>query len=195
MGNVDSVVRAVEECGGTPVVTSQASELCQASHVILPGVGAFPDGIRNLQARALDKTLREHVLDKRIPFLGVCLGMQMLATTGSEGGMTEGLCWVEGAVERLVPDGPEARVPHIGWNEVMFVRDSLLFTGIPSGRNFYFVHSYHLRCRDDADVVAVTPYCSRFVAAIERGMIFGVQFHPEKSQRLGLQVLKNFLSV
>lgn len=195
MGNLDSVARAVEECGSAPIVTDREEEIEKATHIILPGVGAFPDGIGNVKKRSLDEILGEHVLVGQIPFLGICLGMQMLATKGWEGGETNGLGWIDGEVHRLEPVGQDVRIPHIGWGEVVFAQESTLFKGIESGRDFYFVHSYQLRCRNDEDVLARTPYYGGFVSAVERGHIFGVQFHPEKSQRMGFQVLKNFLSV
>ncbi len=195
MGNLHSVARAVEECGGTPLVTDRAEEIEKATHIVLPGVGAFPDGIRNLKARSLDQVLRDQVVGGQIPFLGICLGMQMLATKGREGAGAEGLGWIDGDVERLEPVGEDTRVPHIGWSEVVFARESPLFRGIESGHDFYFVHSYHLRCRRETDVVASTPYCGGFVSALSHGPIFGVQFHPEKSQRLGFQVIRNFLAL
>ena len=195
MGNLDSVARAVEECGGSPVVTDRAAGIENATHIVLPGVGAFGDGIRNLRARGLDEILREHAVVGGIPFLGICLGMQLLGSRGYEGGVTEGLGWIEGEVRRLEPPGEDQRIPHIGWNEVAFTRASPLFSGVDTGHDFYFVHSYHLACHDKEDVLAVTPYCGGFVSAIARGRIFGVQFHPEKSQRLGFQVLRNFLAL
>lgn len=195
MGNLDSVARAIEECGGSPVVTDRAPEIESATHIVLPGVGAFGDGIRNLRARGLDEILREHAVVGGIPFLGICLGMQLLGSRGFEGGVTEGLGWIDGQVRRLEPAGGDHRIPHIGWNEVAFTRASPLFVGVDTGHDFYFVHSYHLVCHDKEHVLAVTPYCGGFVSAIARGRIFGVQFHPEKSQRLGFQVLRNFLAV
>lgn len=195
MCNLDSVARAVEECGSTPLVTDQARDLEIATHIILPGVGAFSDAMRQIRQRSLDTALQEQVVDRQTPFLGICLGMQLMATKGYEGGKTKGLGMIEGEVKRLEPDSPVTRIPHIGWNAVIFLKDSPLFYGIPSGKDFYFVHSYHFCCRREEDIVALTPYCGGFVSAISRGHIFGTQFHPEKSQRLGFQVLKNFLSV
>lgn len=196
MCNLDSVARAVEECGGVPLVTAEAKDLEVANRIILPGVGAFPDAMRNIKRRALDEILCEQVIGKQIPFLGICLGMQLLATKGWEGGETEGLGWIEGEVRRLEPAiDDDARIPHIGWNEVHFVHESPLFKGIVSGKDYYFVHSFHLCPSDEQNISAHTPYGNGFVSAVQRGLIFGVQFHPEKSQRLGFQVLKNFLSL
>lgn len=195
MGNLDSVARAVEECGGNPVVTSDARDLRSANYIILPGVGAFAVGMRNIRERRLDEILGEQVIDNGIPLLGVCLGMQLMAEKGWEGGETKGLGWIEGEVKRLEPDGSDVRIPHVGWNEVIFIQESPLFNGIPSRKDFYFVHSYHLSCSNGTEILARTPYCGGFVSAVGKNHIFGVQFHPEKSQRLGFQVLKNFLSL
>ena len=193
--NLDSVTRAVEECGGTPLVTNRARDLETATHIILPGVGAFPDAMNQIRQLSLDTALQEQVLDNQIPFLGICLGMQLMATKGWEGGETEGLGLIEGEVKRLEPDTPNTHIPHIGWNEVHYVRDNPLFQGVPSGKDFYFVHSYHFCCCREEEIIARTPYCGWFVSAIYRSHIFGTQFHPEKSQKLGFQVLKNFLSI
>jgi imidazole glycerol-phosphate synthase subunit HisH len=192
--NLDSVARAVEECGGQPKVSDQEADVRSATHVVLPGVGSFADAMRNIRARSLDRILDEHVRDKQIPFLGVCLGMQLLASQGVEGGDTEGLGWIPGEVVRLEPARDE-RVPHVGWNEVHFTDQSPLFRGISQGKDFYFVHSYHLRCREDRHRLARTPYGGEFTSAVCQGSIFGVQFHPEKSQRPGFQLLRNFLAL
>jgi glutamine amidotransferase len=195
MSNTDSVVRAVEECGGNPIVSDQARDIEIANRIILPGVGAFPDAMRNIKQRSLDKILHEQVIENRIPFLGICLGMQLLATKGLEGRETAGLGWIKGVVRRFEPTGTDIRIPHIGWNEVTFTRESPLFNNVPMNKDFYFVHSYHLCCDNEQDVLARTPYCGTFVSAVGRENIFGVQFHPEKSQRLGFQVLRNFLAM
>jgi len=193
MCNLHSVARAVEECGGVPVVTNRAKDLEVANRIILPGVGAFPEAMRNIKERSLDQILYEQVIDKRIPLLGICLGMQLLATRGREGEETAGLGWIDGEIRRLEPSGEDTRIPHVGWNEVEVIRGSPLFRGISSGRDFYFVHSYHFCPRAESDVIARTPYAGGFVSAVRHDLIFGVQFHPEKSQRAGFQVLKNFL--
>lgn len=195
MGNVDSVVRAIEESGGTPMLAASAAALENATHLILPGVGSFAAGMRNIRERSLDEALGERVLGKGVPFLGICLGMQLLATTGQEGGSTPGLGWIRGEVRRLQPNGHRERVPHVGWNEVVYRESCPLFRNIPSGKDFYFVHSYVLACADASDVAATTDYCNGFPSAVAQGHIFGVQFHPEKSQRFGLQLLKNFLAL
>ncbi|HRE47105.1 MAG TPA: imidazole glycerol phosphate synthase subunit HisH [Aggregatilineales bacterium] len=193
--NLDSVARAIEDCGGKAIITDQAADIERATHIILPGVGAFRDAMRNLKAGGLDEVLGEQVVGKQIPFLGICLGLQLLAAIGTEGGESSGLGWIAGRVERFTPTPTERRIPHIGWNEVHFERETPLFRGIASGRDFYFVHSYHIRPDNAAEIVAHTPYCGQFVSAIQRDWIHAVQFHPEKSQKVGFQVLRNFLTL
>jgi len=195
MGNLDSVARAVEECGGNPIITSSSSDLARVNYIILPGVGSFASGMHNIRKRELDKELAEQVIGKRIPFLGICLGMQLLATKGWEVEETPGLGWIEGEVVQLEPTNHQTRIPHIGWNEVHFLAPSQLFGNLPSGKDFYFVHSYHLVCKNKEAKLAVTPYCGEFTSVVGKQNIFGVQFHPEKSQKVGFQILKNFLSM
>lgn len=194
--NLDSVARAVEECGGVPLVTDDPRAIRSGSHIILPGVGAFADAMARMRQRGLDAALTEAVREHHVPFLGICLGMQLMATVGHEGGETAGLGLVEGEVRRLEPDGPGTRIPHVGWNEVAWVRDSPLARGLPDGKDFYFVHSYHLVCQREDEVLARTPYCGGFAAAVQGGEnVFGVQFHPEKSQKAGFHLLRNFISL
>lgn len=195
MGNLGSVVRAVEECGGNPLILQEPGDLGGADCIILPGVGAFADGIRNIRARGFEQALADKVVHQGVPFLGICLGMQLLATKGMEGGETNGLGWIEGDVRRLEPDGVDVRIPHVGWNEVVFAQDSPLFSDMASNKDFYFVHSYHFVCTDAKAVLARTPYCGGFNSVVGRENIFGVQFHPEKSQRVGFQLLRNFLTL
>ncbi len=195
MCNLDSVSRAVDECGGQPVVTDQKREIESAGHIILPGVGAFPDAMHNIKQRSLDQILREQVLENHIPLLGICLGMQLLASKGLEFAETDGLDLIPGIVDRFDPSNEDIRIPHVGWNEVYPTRPSVLFDGIPSGKDFYFVHSYRFCPSENADILATTPYGNGFVSAVQHDLIFGIQFHPEKSQRLGFALLRNFLAV
>ena len=194
MGNLDSVFRAIQECGGTPLISQKIEDFLDANYIILPGVGAFSTGIKNLDKLGLDKILVKQV-SKGIPLLGICLGMQLLATKGFEGGEREGLGLIDGEVKHFKPDQPNIRIPHIGWNEVFFKERCPLFRGISLGKDFYFVHSYHFVCKHPDEAVAYTPYCGQFTSVIAKDNIFGVQFHPEKSQRVGFQLLKNFLSI
>jgi imidazole glycerol-phosphate synthase subunit HisH len=192
MCNLDSVRRAFEDLGARVVVTDDAVGLERADRIVLPGVGAFPDAMHNLRARGLDDALTKQVLDGGVPFLGVCLGMQLLATVGHEGESTTGLGWFDAEVLRLTPTAEGERVPHIGWNEVDVTGNNPLFDGIPPRADFYFVHSFHVVCHDATAVAATTPYCGTFTSAIARGNVFATQFHPEKSQHWGRRLLENF---
>jgi imidazole glycerol-phosphate synthase subunit HisH len=193
--NLDSVARAVALNGGQPLVTQDPRDLARAERIILPGVGAFPRAMQNLHKFGLVKALEDQVRGKGIPILGVCLGMHLLAAVGQEVEETPGLGWIQGEVKRMVPKEPGERIPHIGWNEVEYTQPSALFANISSGTNFYFVHSFHLSTRRAETVIGTSPYCGGFAAAVAEGNIFGVQFHPEKSQRLGLRLIQNFLSL
>lgn len=199
--NVDSMVRALEECGASEVMrTRDPHWVMRADRVVLPGVGNFATAMANIDEFGLTETLREVAAKGRAPMLGACLGMQLMASSGMEGaqdGVTRGLALVEGAVVPLQPGDAIERIPHIGWNEVTAKPASILFKDIPPNRDFYFVHSYHFRLRDHAHEAGRTDYCGGFTAAIEdlSRPLFGTQFHPEKSQKYGLQLLKNYLSV
>jgi glutamine amidotransferase len=195
------MVRALEECGAAHVErTSDPRVLERADRLVLPGVGTFSAAMRNLAKWKLLEAIRESIARGDVPFLGACLGMQLMAARGTEGtdeGAIEGLGLVAGEVVRLKPQSANERIPHIGWNEVIAKPGSVLFEGCPPGGDFYFVHSYHLQLADQDDETGRTPYCGGFSAAIEAAgrSIFGTQFHPEKSQKNGFQVLKNFLAV
>ena len=193
--NIDSVARAVEECGGRPTITSSPADLDAADRIILPGVGAFPDAMANLRSVGLDAALHAQVIEGGAPFLGICLGMQLLATVGEEVAETPGLGFVPASVRRLDSKNGAERIPHMGWNEVTPAQGSALFEGIEPGTDFYFVHSYHMVCDDETSVAATTPYCGGFTSAVASRNIFGVQFHPEKSQAAGFHLLRNFLGV
>lgn len=190
MGNLGSVKRSLEECGAEVLVSEDLNDLKHATHAVLPGVGAFRDGMTNLERNKWIPVIRDAAHDG-IPILGICLGMQLLADTGSEGGKTPGLGLVSGRVERLVPQ--KERIPHMGWNEVYQSQKSMLFNHIPNGTDFYFVHSYHFIPTDKAHILSTTPYCDGFVSAVGSKNIFGVQFHPEKSSKPGFQLFRNFL--
>jgi len=194
MGNVGSVKNAVEALGFDAMVSADKDVVARATHLILPGVGAFGDGIQNLRARGLDALLAREVIEKKKPILGLCLGMQMFATSGEEGGRHEGLGWIKGVVRRLRVDESVYKIPHVGWNDVIPGSNARLFKGVKRPI-FYFVHSYHLVPDDQSVVVAQAEYGEKFVAAIECQNIFGLQFHPEKSQLEGLKVLENFLNI
>jgi glutamine amidotransferase len=195
-GNLASVIRALEACSARVRLVAHPEELGEPSHIVLPGQGAFADGMRTLRESGLVEAL-ERATGRGTPLLGICLGLQLLGRRGHEGGSTAGLGRIEGEVVKLEPDARERRLPHVGWNEVRLSepgRDHPLFRDIPDGTDFYFLHSYQLSCPHAGDVLAHTPYCGRFVSAAARDNIQGVQFHPEKSQAMGLKLLRNFLS-
>lgn len=194
MGNLASVRRALEECGADVFISDDPQSLKEAGAIILPGVGAFSDGMNHLRDRAWIAPLRQSVIEDRIPFLGICLGMQFLADRSFEGQETQGLGWISGDVVRLERKTSEERIPHMGWNEVFKRKSHSILADVADGTDFYFVHSFHFAAKDPAAVVAVTPYCGGFVSVVAKENIVGVQFHPEKSSKAGFQVLRNFLS-
>ena len=189
MGNLRSVQKSFEHAGVEDVVVTDDPQLVAAADgIVLPGVGAFRDAARNVRESGVEEVLRRRIA-AGTPFLGICLGMQLLADIGFEDGEWTGLGLVPGTCERL-PGG--VKIPHIGWNTVEFPRDSPLFAGIPESTAFYFVHSYRLVPRDDGAIVGSTEYGVRFCSAVQSGNVYAVQFHPEKSSTMGLKLLENF---
>jgi len=193
MGNLGSVRRAFEECGADTQVSDDPRDVAAASHIVLPGVGAFRDGMRNLHERGWIAPLCDAACGEGIPLLGICLGMQLLASRGFEGGEAEGLGLVAGEVRLLTPSGG-MRVPHVGWNDVQVVGDAAMFHGLPDGSDFYFVHSYHFVPADVGVVCGTVDYGGEVVAAVTSGRVWGTQFHPEKSSRAGFRLLRNFIT-
>ncbi|HEX2534528.1 MAG TPA: imidazole glycerol phosphate synthase subunit HisH [Chitinophagaceae bacterium] len=196
MGNVGSVKRALEECGaGEVVISHYPSDFDDCTHAVLPGVGAFPDAMANLRSKGLVEKIRHLALEDKVPLLGICLGMQLLATKGTEVREEEGLELIPGSVVPLVPISGE-RVPHVGWNELKIERpDDPMMHGIRNMSDFYFVHSFHFQPADPAYSLTTTPYCGNFVSMVRSGNIIGTQFHPEKSSSTGFQLLRNFLTI
>ena len=192
MGNLRSVAKALEAIGETACVTRRAEDIRAASHVVLPGVGAFGECMANLRATGLVAVLDEEVNVGKKPFLGICLGMQLLAAESEEGGPHAGLGWLPASVRRFGA-AQDLKVPHIGWNDVRAETDSPLFKGVRQPV-FYFVHSYYVDCADRSLVSATCDYGITFPAAIVRDNVWAVQFHPEKSQVNGLRFLENFLT-
>jgi glutamine amidotransferase len=191
MGNRASVQNALGFLGYESVVTRDPAVIASASHLILPGVGAFGDGMKAIRERGLDRVMTEEIA-KGKPLLGICLGMQLLASRGEEGGSYEGLGCIPGVVKLL--SAGELRIPHVGWNDVIPKAGENLFVGTEPNI-FYFVHSFALVTDEASDVIATCEYGSPFAAAVRRGNVMGVQFHPEKSQASGLRLLKNFLDI
>lgn len=199
-GNLRSAQKALERAAveqGKPCevqVTNDPSQVAGAGRIVLPGVGAFGDCMMGLSSIAgMVEALRDSVLSRQVPFLGICVGMQLLAAVGREFGEHAGLGWIEGDVARIAPSDRALKIPHMGWNALAFTRPHPLFDGVENGSDVYFVHSFAMRPRDDSDVIATSDYGGPIVAAIARGNIAGVQFHPEKSQAAGLRILRNFL--
>jgi glutamine amidotransferase len=195
MGNLGSVKRAFEECGATDVVISHyESDLDQCTHAVLPGVGSFKDAMKNLHEAGLVTRIKKLAAEDKVPFLGICLGMQLLASEGEEHGITEGLDLIPGKV-KLLESKTKERIPHVGWNEIHKSADHPVLDSIKDKTDFYFVHSYHFDVTNEADVVSRTPYCGQFTSIVARDNIYGTQFHPEKSSLAGFQLIKNFLAL
>ena len=190
MGNLRSAQKGLEKVGVRAVVSSDPEFVASADGVVLPGVGAFRDCMGNLRAAGLVKPVLD-AIDAEKPFLGICIGMQLLLTVSEEFGTHDGLDAVPGRVVRF-PVDKKLKVPHMGWNRVHQAGRSPLFEGVPEGAFFYFVHSYYAVPEDDSAVEGWTDYGIRFCSAISRGNLFATQFHPEKSHKYGLKVLENF---
>jgi imidazole glycerol-phosphate synthase subunit HisH len=190
LGNVKSVGNALSYLKIEHVVTSEQAQIQEAAKLIFPGVGSFNEAANRLQSTGMRECIRNAVLVQNKPILGICLGMQLLATTGEEGGTSQGLGLIDAHVSRLRSDPQKYRLPHIGWNDV--TRDEMqLFDGIGSETCFYFVHSYEMVLNETCEV-AFSNYGVDFVAAVQKGHICGTQFHPEKSREMGLRLLTNF---
>jgi imidazole glycerol-phosphate synthase subunit HisH len=194
MGNLRSVGNAFRALGCEAVVSRNPNDLTRAERVVLPGVGAFGDGIRNLMVMGWIEALEKEVREKGKPFLGLCLGMHLLATTGTEHGIHRGLDWIPGIVKRIQVDDPSIRVPHIGWNDVHFKKTSCLYRGLENPQTFYFVHSFVFFPEEVSITSGICSYGIDLVASIEKDNIFATQFHPEKSQKAGIAILKNFVT-
>ena len=190
MGNLASVSNAFAKLGYETIVSQDPEQILAADKVVLPGVGAFADAIKNIRNRGIDQTITE-LMKRNTPLLGICLGYQLLFSESDEDGVHQGLDVIKGRVEKLrLP--ATFKVPHMGWNNIATKPDSRLFAGIPRGSYFYFVHSYRAIPEDDAFIAATTEYGIRIVCAIEQGNLVATQFHPEKSSDIGLKVLMNF---
>ena len=197
-GNLASAAKALARAAsstGHEIVTTADPEIVRgAERIVLPGVGAFADCMNGLSAvPGMVDVLREKALRNGAPFLGICVGMQLLATVGREFGDHAGLGWIAGEVVKIAPSDPALKIPHMGWNELKPVRKHALLEGIPDGTNVYFVHSFQLKPALEKDLLAITDYGGPLTAVVGDANIVGTQFHPEKSQAMGLRLLENFL--
>jgi len=192
IGNLGSILNMLRKTGVEACISSKVSEIDKADKLILPGDGSFDVGMRNLAASGLLEILRRKIADEKVPILGICLGMQMFGRSSKEGELP-GLGWIDAHCIKFRFDSMnQLRVPHMGWNTVAILNDSPLFRNMGDEPRFYFVHSYHLVCADPADITTVTNHGYDFVSSVKKGNIYGTQFHPEKSHRFGMTLLKNF---
>jgi glutamine amidotransferase len=192
--NTGSVYRAIKKIGYEPIVTKDAKYFSSASHIILPGVGSFDHGMKNLQENELGEQIKYATIKKTIPLLGICLGMHLLGKIGFENGETKGLDLIPGSVKKLNLN-KKYRIPHMGWNEVFFKRENRIFNGIVNKKDFYFVHSYYFEPDDEKHIIGFTSYDKEFASIINKENIYGFQFHPEKSLKCGIKILENFLKL
>lgn len=194
MGNLLSVYHAVDSLGAEVLICDVPEDLQKVERIILPGVGAFDNCLKNLSERNFLEAINEAVICKGKPIMGICLGMQVMARRSFEGGEFSGLGWFDADVVRLQPTSKNLRVPHIGWNEISYRLDSPLFYDLPPNPDFYFVHSFFMKCDHDYDIEASCDHGGIFPVAVRKNNIFATQFHPEKSQEYGQKVIANFLS-
>lgn len=194
-GNIGSVLNMIKRVGGVASASGNAEVLAQASKLLLPGVGSFDNAVQKLEQLGLDNVLRERA-GAGVPLLGICLGMQLLSS-GSEEGILPGLGLIPGRVKHFSFDADQSslKIPHMGWNQVSANKKHPLTDCLETGARFYFVHSYHYECEDPADELFKTHYGYNFTSGVQRGNVMGVQFHPEKSHRFGMQLFKNFIGL
>jgi len=193
--NVRSVAKAFEHLGYDVVVSSKKEDIVASERIVLPGVGAYQTGMENLNKLGLVDVLCNEVVIKKKPFLGICLGMQLIVKMGYEGGAYKGLGWINGECVRLNTDKYNIRIPHMGWNDVKVHNNNSILTGIEEIPCYYFCHSYHVVCKEDVQVLATCEYGERFSCAISYDNIYAVQFHPEKSFDNGFKILQNFIAI
>lgn len=196
MGNLGSLSRALQKFTTDFIVSDDPEKILNSSRIILPGVGGFPVGMQNLKDRRLDSTIKKFALEMNKPVLGICLGMQLLATSSAEEGQTNGLNLIEGTVERLSSFGCSFRLPHIGWNSLEDIStNSKILDGIPDQTDVYFVHSFAYQLSNQSHRSSTTNYDIDFPSTISKENIFGTQYHPEKSSKAGMKILNNFLTI
>ncbi|MFT6717221.1 MAG: glutamine amidotransferase [Saprospiraceae bacterium] len=193
LGNVKAFANILKSLNVPYNIVSTAEELAKASKIILPGVGAFDHAMDKLNQSGMREKLDELVLEKKVPVVGICVGMQMLAKSSDEG-EKEGLGWIDGEVKKfdVTKISFKTHLPHMGWNDVTAVKETPILKGLEKDSKFYFLHSYYFVCNDDKDIISTSEYGVDFTCAVNKENIYGVQFHPEKSHHYGIQLLKNF---
>ncbi|GIU70032.1 MAG: imidazole glycerol phosphate synthase subunit HisH 2 [Candidatus Woesearchaeota archaeon] len=195
-GNLGSIQNMIKKIGGVSKITSNLKEIDNAEKLILPGVGAFDTGIKNLHDRGIWDILNKKALSDKTPILGICLGMQLM-TKSSEEGILKGLAWIDAETKKFnfeyIPE--KRKIPNMGWNYIKLKKDSILFNNMYENPKFYFVHSYYVKCNISQDVLATAEYGFEYDCAFQNENIFGVQFHPEKSHKYGMRLLENFVAL
>ncbi len=194
MGNILSIINAIEYLGYECGLINEPSDFNKFSKLILPGVGAFKDCMNNLRNKGFIEILNNEVIKNKKKILGICLGMQVMAKNSTEGGFFHGLGWFDAEVIRIKPTLQQLKIPQIGWNNIEFNPNNFLFKTVPINSSFYFVHSYYMHCFNSIDVIATCNYGGKITAVVQSKNIVATQFHPEKSQEVGLKVLENFVS-
>lgn len=195
LGNIRSVYNALEHVGASPFIAENPSDLKDADAAVLPGVGAFGDGMDYLNDNGWTSEILEYATEKKRPFIGLCLGMQLLASKGTEFGERDGLGLIDGTVIKMISPDKNIRIPHVGWNNINVIQGKKMYEGISAPLDYYFVHSFYLNTDDNSVVSGTCHHGQEFVASVEKDNVWGAQFHPEKSQRAGLGLLSNFLKV
>ncbi|MFN7013903.1 MAG: imidazole glycerol phosphate synthase subunit HisH [Bacteroidia bacterium] len=195
-GNLGSIQNMIKKIGGVSKISSNPEEISNAEKLILPGVGAFDTGIKNLHEKGIWEVLNRKVLDEKIPILGICLGMQLM-TNSSEEGVLKGLSWVDAVTQKFNFENVDQKrkIPNMGWNYIQIKKSSKLFSNMYENPKFYFVHSYYVKCHNAQDILSTAEYSFNYDCAFEKENIFGVQFHPEKSHKYGMKLLENFLAL
>ena len=191
-GNVDSVIKAIKHFGKSVILSNNPKDIINAAKIILPGQGSFHFGMEQLEKFDLIGLIKKRVEIDKVPILGICLGMQLLADVGYENKTTSGLGFIPGEIKKMTT---KLKLPHIGWNEVNYIQSSVLFRELENNKDFYFVHSYYYDCLNKENILATSDYDFKFPSIIGKENIFGCQFHPEKSLKSGLKLLNNFLEI
>jgi imidazole glycerol-phosphate synthase subunit HisH len=193
MGNLGSISNMIKKIGYQSELASEIKTIERAKKIILPGIGSFDEGMNNLKDLGLIDVLNKKILIDKTPVLGICLGMQLMTSGSEEGGGQAGFGWIDAEVKKIKSNN--LKVPHMGWNIVKHRKSSKLFSELTTEKRFYFVHNYYVNCNNSGDVLTTTPYGHDFTSSFERDNIVGVQFHPEKSHKFGMHLIKNFMEI